>query len=243
LNGDRWGESINAMNSSELVSRALKVGLKKENSKAIGYLESAFNKTPDSVDVNFQLALAYREAGRFNEARECARRVLKLNPREPNARLNLGVIEADLGNEALAIRNYNLELKRNPQCFEAHYNLGMVYITRHQWVKAQGHLEKCWRAGHKGHLLREYLSLAAIYTGDEDLEEEIYLSRLKKQPRDFAALLNFGVLKRHQKRLEEAKELLEAALAVRPNNRKVKNNLLLIANDIGSSVKTGDTGN
>jgi tetratricopeptide (TPR) repeat protein len=178
-----------------------------------------------SVDAHFHLGLAKLKGGGINEARFHARKVLKINPYEPNARLNLGVIEAALGKEFLAIRNYNRELKRYPQCYEAHFNLGLIYTRRRRWKCALKHLLECWKHSHPGKLRDEYLALAAQHTRDIALEERIYLQRLAENPQDLWALNNLGVVRNKQGRHNEARCLFQRELEINPADRIAKKNL------------------
>jgi tetratricopeptide (TPR) repeat protein len=216
---------MNKRDSKRLLEDAKNALARGRIKTAIKKLNEVIKLDPHCLDAYFHLVLGYRRIRCYVNARINAKKVLKINPLEPNARLNLGVIEAELENEPQAIRNYNLELKLHPQCYEAHFNLGLKYLTRRRWKDAQYHFYECWKNGHKGKLRDEYLALATQHTGDISLEEKIYHQRLKENPQDCWALNNLGAIRNKQGKHKEAKSLFQKTLRNNPDNRIAKKNL------------------
>jgi tetratricopeptide (TPR) repeat protein len=142
-----------------------------------------------------------------------------------NAHLNLGVIKFKQGNVPMAIRNYNIELKKNSRCYEAHYNLGLIDLERKRWKSAVRHLERCWRNQHVAPELGEDLAWAAYNAGLLGLEETIYRRELRKNSRSVWALNNLAAICNHRGQHREARRLLEKALALSPRDSIVKDNL------------------
>lgn len=80
------------------------------------------------LDQNYPLAEAY------------SKKALALNPEEPMAHNNLGLIDAARGQLKDAEKEYLQELSFNPFYDSAHYNLGLLYYelgnfadARKQW--------------------------------------------------------------------------------------------------------------
>jgi tetratricopeptide (TPR) repeat protein len=83
------------------------------------------------------------QLGRTEEARRHLRYASESNPRYWPATLNLGILEAEQGNAAEAIRYYRWALERKPggsASAEINYRLAEVYVSLGDREQAVGHL-------------------------------------------------------------------------------------------------------
>jgi tetratricopeptide (TPR) repeat protein len=78
---------------------------------------------------------------RFSKSKEQLRRALALNPRLPQAHLQLGIIAQDEGNLQQALTSYQRTVALAPTLAAARYRLGSVYGKLGNQVKAQAELD------------------------------------------------------------------------------------------------------
>lgn len=215
---------------ADKIEALLSEGVKSLDARHYGRARQRFVKVLDvdkgSLSGWFYLALAELGLGKLTEAEACVRRVITRDRCHLNANLNLGVIKMKQGNVEQALRAYQRELRLNPDCNEAHYNLGDIYSAWRKWKKVIFHLEKCWRAGHVGEGIEEGLAIAATKAGRYDLVEEVYRGVLKNEPESVWALNNLAACCNHIKKHSEALSLLQKALAIDPKDEIVRENLL-----------------
>lgn len=76
----------------------------KDWAAAITTLEKIAQLAPDVAEVQANLGLAYYSANRISSAAEAFERALKLNPKMPQARVMLGLCDAEMGKSADAVR-------------------------------------------------------------------------------------------------------------------------------------------
>ena len=83
-------------------------------------------ETPDTIAC-FIAGLSYQSLGSINEARDMYERIIKIEPGNIPARLNLGVVYAKLGRINDEVEEYKNILKISPHYAPAHSNLGCAY--------------------------------------------------------------------------------------------------------------------
>ena len=81
---------------------------------AIEHYQKALDKAPANPDVRVDMAVAYHNLGQNDKAKEEMERVTRENPTHRNAWLNLGVVSAETGDRATAIRSFETYLKLEP---------------------------------------------------------------------------------------------------------------------------------
>ena len=122
--------------------------------------------------------------GFLNEAEKHAKIVLMKNPVEPHANLNLGVIRNKRGDPRAAVRLYKREIKLNPGCLHAYYNLRLTHLKRTKWKAALPYLLKCYRRGYQAEHLDEDVARAARKSRNPRVEREVYRKELQKNPKN-----------------------------------------------------------
>ena len=103
---------------------------------AVLSFKRALEKRPDDVDLNINLALAYKHLGRINEAIEHNRKALSINANALEALTNLGHLYYDLNRHEDSLQMYELAIDIEP---------GIVDILlRLTWIKLlQGDVDGC----------------------------------------------------------------------------------------------------
>jgi tetratricopeptide (TPR) repeat protein len=87
------------------------------------------------------LTAAGEGSDRFAPAKEQLRRALELNPRSPQAHLQLGIIAQQEGNLQQALKSYQQTVALAPTLAAARYRLGSVYGKLGNRARAQAELE------------------------------------------------------------------------------------------------------
>jgi len=106
-------------------------------------LEAELRKKPDHVPILFRLAQLARESGKPAEAIPHLRKILELEPKNMDARLELGRDLYDTGDVTGALSETNQILMENPKNVDALYNMGAIYANvskpdaaREYWARA-----------------------------------------------------------------------------------------------------------
>lgn len=193
--------------------------------KAIETLLYAQTLNASPIDVCFHLALAYLGIENIELAEQHARKVLRMNPREPNAHLNFGAIMEKQGDLKEAIRHYNLEVKFRSSCMEAHFNLGTIYFERHQWTRSFRHLKLCFDAKHNGRDLFYMVGFCAWRTGDIATELSVYREAFAANPKNVWAINNLAAVLIDQGKFAQARGWLNKAIALTPDDPVLYRNL------------------
>lgn len=197
--------------------------------RAIQLLQRSLKLNPNFLDAHFHLTLAFYHIKDLVSAEKHAHKVLRINPSEPNAYLNLGAIKDKQGKIRSAIRYYNLELLNRKECLEAHFNLGVIYYQKKRWSLCLNHLNSCWQAHHQGSELDYMLGLAAFKLRQCVLEMAVYRRVLRRNPNDVWALNNLAAMHIDRSNFRAAKNLLLRVKSLAPNDPVVNRNLDKIA--------------
>lgn len=94
---------------------------------AIAQFEEALKETPQNPDVLYNLALAYEDASRLDDALTTYNRVLNLEPTYVPALVNLGRLYFRGERLEAAAAQWRRALQINPLHASAHYNLAIAY--------------------------------------------------------------------------------------------------------------------
>jgi tetratricopeptide (TPR) repeat protein len=106
-------------------------------------LQAELQKKPNHVPILIRLAQIARESGKPAEGIPHLRKVLELEPKNTEARLELGRDLYDTGDVTGALSVTNQILIENPKNADALYNMGAIYansskpdIAREFWTRA-----------------------------------------------------------------------------------------------------------
>ena len=128
-------------------------------------MPAKWNVTParDETALLMEAGFIYREARRFNEAREVFSGVRALQPSNEAPEVALGTIAFHEGNHDAARRHYRKALEINPKSAYAFAHLGETEIFAKNLQAARQHLKKALELdprGSFGKLARGLLTLA-----------------------------------------------------------------------------------
>ena len=149
---------------------------------------------PNSLTAHFQLARVYWRTEEYERALVHAHRTLRINPKEPNACLNLGLIYEFMGRDKLATYYYKRELSRDPDSAETLFNIGRLYFRKHRWLCASKYLRRCLDIGNLFKVEDTVYKLGECYCKLHDLQSfiDVYTRYLKMVPNASWAAANLG---------------------------------------------------
>ena len=181
-------------------------------------LLEAHKLTPDSVELNHQIALVLRNLGQYDLSLKYFQRTLSLDPQFSEARNNLGTLYLLMEKWDLAIACFQEAvsdiLYATPQY--AYNNMGYAYLMKGDYDKA---IESCKRAisASRSYGLA-YVNLARAYAAKGDLDQAAaaYKEAITYGPKDPAAHLGLAKILLKQGKREEAKEELDLTVWAAP---------------------------
>ena len=148
----------------------------------------------DCVAAHFHLARVYRKTEEYDRALYHARRTLRLNPKEPNACLNLGLIFELMGRDKLAKAYYKRELLRDPNNAVTLWNVGRLYFRTHRWRDASIYLRRCFDTGYEFEMEETIDKLGLCYFKLRELQAyiDVFTAYVKSNPTASWAFANLG---------------------------------------------------
>jgi tetratricopeptide (TPR) repeat protein len=100
-------------------------------------LQAELQKKPNHVPILFRLAQLARESGKTPEAISHLRKILELEPKNSEARIELSRDLYETGDVAGALNQTRQILADNPQQVDALYNIGAIYANLNQASQAR----------------------------------------------------------------------------------------------------------
>ena len=135
--------------------------------RALADLEDAVAKNTDDRDLQYQLAIQFKKAGRYDDSAALYREVLQADPRDAVALNNLANIEFASAEFAAAIARYKQGIESHPPAPVAatfYYNLSLAHLQRFEYQPAQEARSQADRLA--SGLIRGYDSLWKYDKGD-----------------------------------------------------------------------------
>ena len=173
----------------------------------------------------FYVAHGLYYSGQFRRSLQYWKRLKKICPTEPNLHLNMGACYDDLGESALAIKNFKRELELNPVSGKALYNLGGLYHRIHKYKLAAACLERCYSLKHSVEAIVCKLAWCYFKTGQLEKEQILYEEYLQTNPNDTWALNNLGSHLMGQGEYHRALLRLKKAARIDPSDKLVAKNI------------------
>jgi tetratricopeptide (TPR) repeat protein len=103
---------------------------------------------PENADANYYYGLilwkrakAADDAGGMRRAEELIAKCVAIEPRMAEGYLQMGIMEAERGEFAVAVKNYQKAIEKNSKLGEAHYRLGQAYKRLGEDSNARKELE------------------------------------------------------------------------------------------------------
>jgi Tfp pilus assembly protein PilF/4-amino-4-deoxy-L-arabinose transferase-like glycosyltransferase len=173
----------------------------------------------------FMLGRTLERAGRPDEAVEMYRTVIRLNPRFPDAYVNLGSILGARNQFAEAIQEYRMAIEIDPNHWAAHNNLGNLYARMGMRDKAIP--EFLIALGLMPDQASTHNNLANAYLEENEYEKALqhYEEAIRLGENDPRILYNVGMAYARMGRMDRAKLLWERTALLDPTYRDVAERL------------------
>ncbi len=197
---------------------------KNENSKALEQFLKAEEIYPDDPYLQYDLALTYDRKGVLDKAEHHLKEAIALKPDYSDAYNYLGVIYFRQGKVNQAIEAYKKALENllytKPQ--DAHYHLGIAYMSLKEYQKAKTHLEEAVRL--VPDFVAAYNILGEVYEGlgQYSKAKYSYEKALEINPEYIAAYLNLGKLFYKTGEKEKASKCFDKVIRLDPRSERAQ---------------------
>jgi tetratricopeptide (TPR) repeat protein len=220
---------------------------------ALAQFQSKYRQKPDEAERSLKgfvagdpknqqlltyLANFYEGVGRAPEALATYRDVAELGPKTPQglaARNRIVALELRGGNVAAAREALEGILEDEPDNVEALLTRGEIHAAEGRHDEAIADLRSVLRREPDNQLGLLIMAQTHQAVGDRPLAEDAYRRLLQVNPRQVEALTALGSLLAESGQVQEAKQLIDDALAAAPDDRRV------LEAAIGIALATRDT--
>lgn len=162
------------------------------------------------------LARLYRETGRLQEAIRVLQAEVAARPRRVSPRHALAAALAEAGDDDGAIAEYEYVLKLAPDSAEAHNDIGLLFLSRREPVRAFAAFTTAARLDPLSAAAQYNMGLVHATRGDPRAAEAAYREALARDPRLVEAWGNLAAILASTNRRSEAIAALESLLRVDP---------------------------
>jgi tetratricopeptide (TPR) repeat protein len=198
------------------------------------------SKRPVPIAQTCQTAIALQYEGKLDQAAELYRLILRHERDHFDALNNLGAIRAQKGFAAEAEKLFRRALRQRPQSPETHYNLALALGALNRPRDSASHMERAAALGfaaavkarddaNPGASVMRDFNAALVYQqqGNSREAERLYRAVLGRDPLNFEALNNLGVLYVKVDRYGEAAAVLARAVEQRPSSAEAHHSLAM----------------
>lgn len=196
----------------------------KEYEKAIDYSTEIVKINPTDI-AYYNMGLIYHYLDKYEEAIECYKKSLELNPKKDDAYNNMGTTYRKLGKEQEAIESYKQAIEINPKQNDAYYNMGNAYDDIGKYEKAIELYTKAIEINPKDD--GSYYNMGNTYRKLGKYEEsiELYKKSIEINPEDDDSYHNMGNAYRKLDKYEESIESYKKAIEIDPKDEESYYNL------------------
>lgn len=182
---------------------------------SIERLTKAIQYDPKNFYAFYNLALAYKHQGKWEEAKKAALRAKDLAPNDPRVALLNGNLFSAIGDADLAVEAFKEGQSQNPDDPTLAYNLAMSYYRQGNLPKAIEEFEKsAIKAPTSPIAVLAYGHLGAIYYSREDYDRAEFYFRdaVRLKPNDAKYHYNLGLVLWKKNNVEEALRSFQRSL-------------------------------
>ncbi len=187
---------------------------------------------PEDVEAWYMLSSINGRLGNLNEAADCCRRVLEIQPDHSKTHVNLGNVLHSQGKLNAAADSYMLAIQTNPNLPSAYVNLGNLRLQQKDYEEAANNYKRAIDLTPAVASLRYSLGVALLNLGrhDEAIASFQYAVQLKPDHADAYNMIGTILLGRGN--LSEALELFQKASSCAPNSPQIYSNLGVVYHEL-----------
>ena len=172
-------------------------------------------KTPEQeVSLETQ-AKDFYEDGKYPEAIDNLRALLKKDPKNPKYWSQLGSAYAQINQLDYSIQSFQNAIKYDPKNVKAMYNLSIVYGEKGNPAQAMKTAKQALKLQPKNPLLQASLGNSLIDTEDYKNAKKVYSNIVTAKPDFEIGHFNLGIINYKERNLDEAKELYRSHILKR----------------------------
>ncbi len=189
----------------------------------IAFFKDVADKYPESDIAQFNMATAYKQNQKFNEARIYYSRAVQLNGKYPQAWFGLGLVNEELNNCNDAINNFSMAINTapdHPNIFSAYYHRALCYQQLNFSKLSRDDLQESIRNRSDFGPAHYMLAQSFAKSGAWQLAIEEYSNAMLHGYEPEACLLNraisFGWIGRYDKSIDD----LDKVIQIDPANKE-----------------------
>jgi protein O-GlcNAc transferase len=227
----RGGPSVSA--HQDLIQRALSLYQSGRMKPSEDILKTILKKEPahqQALNLLGAIALHFQN---FDAAISCFAKIIRVNPGNMNANINLAFALTGKGENDAAIECCERVLQADPGNVSALNNLANAYKEKGDFQKAISIYQKIIAI--KPDFAEAYYNMGIAYQESAEYSRAIplYEKAVSLNSRYYKAYNNLSIIRREQKRYDEAVALSERAISINPNYPEAYRNLSLIKKEQG----------
>ena len=188
------------------------------------YLYKAVQKHWHYATAHYNLASVLEKLGKLDQAIIHYKEAIKLNPTAPKF-YNLGVALSKKGLIEEATIQYHNALKNDPEIYQAHFNLAILYKNSNHLKQSLHHFNETLRIKPNFFLAHKESGLVLQKLGKIDESIYCYNQALSVKPDDYEVHYQLGNLLAHKKKFQQAVNHYINALKRKPEIKEAHNNL------------------
>ncbi len=187
---------------------------------------------PEDVEAWYMLSSINGRLGNLNEAADCCRRVLAIQPDHSKTHVNLGNVLHSQGKLDAAADSYMHAIQTDPNLPSAYVNLGNLRLQQKYYEKAANNYKHAIDLTPAAASLRYSLGVALSNLGRNDEAMASFQHAIQLKP-DYADAYNMiGTLFLGQGNLSEALEFFQKASACAPNSPQIYSNMGVVYHEL-----------
>lgn len=182
---------------------------------------------PEEISTHLNTAREFSEAGRIDDAIQQYLKVIEVAPNNYRLLNDVALIVEQLGNTDQAISLLNKALVVAPENDELHYNLASSLARTGQTEAAEMHFRRALDINPE--FVKAHNNLGILLAQQNRPEQAIdhFNQALKIDPSSVDGHINLGVILFHLGKTQEAVEHWQEAAKLAPDNKKIKQMLLI----------------
>jgi tetratricopeptide (TPR) repeat protein len=185
-----------------------------QNAEAIAALQEGVKRRPKDLRTLKALAFFQVHGTADTDAIPALQAILEIDPKDADARINLGILLQKLDRLDEAAQSYRLALELNPTDFNAHFNLALLLLRQDKIADAGVELEAADRISPGNGEVLERLGDAYSYQDRLEKAAQAYQAAVGKLPERAVLLSKLAFTLARLKRVPEAIPVLEKSVSL-----------------------------
>lgn len=217
-------DPIDKLTPQKNIERQFKLGNslfdEKKYAQAQTQYEHVIRLNPNNFSAYFNLGIALEKQHKWNEAQKIFNFILEKNPKHTESYIHHARTLEWLEKTDEAIDQYQQAIGTDPNCFEAHTRLGILYANKHtkeQYQQALHHLKKAELLNpNSTHIYLEQADVL-LWQGKEQEATALYDKLIKFTSSPAQLYVIIGQQLEHHKKFKQARDYYHKSLALQPD--------------------------